>query len=872
MLTLFFPAQAEGTEFLLTTRLMPAQKKTKEKEAPASGTKSHPAFTSSPGGTMPGFNFNKARSVEGIKQSILNHLKFSLARDLLTARPRDWWLATVLALRDRMLDRYMKTQETHNRANTRRVYYLSLEYLMGRLLINNLYSMDMFYQTRTALRELGHSLEELAEQEPDMGLGNGGLGRLAACFLDSLATLELPAIGYGINYEFGLFRQDFRHGEQMEFPDPWREDGTPWQICRPEYRQTARLYGYVEKHFDADGNFREVWMDTQTVVGLPYDIPIAGHGGRTVNFLRLWEARASEDFNLDVFNRGGYVEAVREKMVSETVSKVLYPNDASESGKELRLIQQYFFVCCSLQDIIRRYRTKNEGWEAFPEKVAIQLNDTHPAVAILELMRLFLDEWDLEWDTSWDLVRRTFAYTNHTLLPEALERWSVPLFRKVLPRHLQILFEINHRFLTGEVDAVWPGDDARKRDFSLIEEGQPQMIRMAYLSVVASHTVNGVAALHTELLKRHLLSHFHELYPKKIQNKTNGITPRRWLLGCNPGLTELVTEAIGTGWEADLDRLRELEPLAEDAGFRETFMEVKRRNKVAFAAYIKEEMDLDLDPDAIFDVQIKRLHEYKRQHLNLLHILTLYRRLLRQPDLDIHPRVFIFAAKAAPGYHLAKVIIRAINQVGHAINHDERVNKKLKVVFPPNFGVSLAERIIPTADLSEQISTAGKEASGTGNMKLALNGALTLGTLDGANVEIRDEVGEENIFIFGLKVEEVEAMRAAGYNPWEFYHAHEELRHAIEWLASDAFTPGEHHAFRDLRNSLLDGGDPFFVLADYAAYVEAQEKANRLFGDRAGWARKAILNTARMGKFSSDRTISEYAREIWNLKPMPVSE
>jgi len=824
------------------------------------------------GETRPGFNFNKMHSVEGIKQSILNHLKFSLARDTHTARRRDWWLSTTLALRDRMLDRYMKTQKVHNETNTRRVYYLSLEYLMGRLLINNLHNMQLFEAAKTALEELGHDLEDLSGEEPDMGLGNGGLGRLAACFLDSLATLELPAIGYGINYEFGLFRQELRNGEQVEHPDPWRMDGTPWQICRPEYRQTVQLYGNVEKQFNEDGDYHDVWVNTQTVEGLPYDIPIVGYGGKTVNFLRLWESRASQEFNLDIFNRGGYIEAVRDKAVSETISKVLYPNDASESGRELRLIQQYFFVSCSLKDIIRRYLLKNEKWDTFPEKVAIQLNDTHPAVAILELMCQFMDVHGLGWDQAWDITRKTFSYTNHTLMPEALEKWSIPLFRKVLPRHVQILYEINHRFLHEEVEAAWPGDDEKKKELSLIEEGDPQMIRMAYLSVVASHSVNGVAALHTELLKRHLLKNFHELYPGKIQNKTNGITPRRWLVGCNPDLARLITETIGETWEVDLDKLRRLEDFAEDGQFRKRYMEVKRQNKLRLIEYIKAKTGVELDPDAMFDVQIKRLHEYKRQHLNLLHILTLYRRILHNPDLDIVPRVFIFAAKAAPGYHLAKVIIKAINLVGNKINNDPRVNGKLKVVFPENYEVSLAELIIPAADLSEQISTAGKEASGTGNMKLALNGALTLGTLDGANVEIRDEVGEENIFIFGLEVDEVEALREKGYNPWQYYHKNEELRLVIEWLGSDYFTEGERHAFRDLRNSFLEGGDPYLVLADYESYVQRQGEVDQAFRDKALWTKKAILNTARVGKFSSDRTIREYANEIWKLKSLPVKK
>ncbi len=849
----------------------PAKKSTAKKQTTAKKSTATQTKQAASTETQPGFNFNKLHSTEGFKQSVLNHLKFTLARDTATARHRDWWLCTVYALRDRVLDRFMKTQEFHHRENTRRVYYLSLEYLMGRLMVNNLFNMELMEEAEAALQELGFDIHELAEVEADMGLGNGGLGRLAACFLDSLATLELPAIGYGINYEFGLFRQEFSHGRQMERPDPWREDGTPWQICRPEYRQKVVLYGRVEKQFDEDGNFRDVWVDTKEMEGLPFDIPIVGYGGNTVNFLRLWEAKASQEFDLDVFNKGGYVEAVRDKAISETISKVLYPNDSSESGKELRLIQQYFFVTCSLQDIIRRYKARNGGaWDQFPELVAIQLNDTHPAVAVAELMRQLLDVEELDWDKAWDVVRRTFSYTNHTLLPEALEKWSVPLFERILPRHLQIIYEINHRFLYNEVDKMWPGDDAMKARLSLIEEGHPRMIRMAYLSVVASHTVNGVAALHTELLKRHLFKDFHQLYPTKLQNKTNGITPRRWLLACNPDLTELISERIGKEWVCDLGKLQALEKFARKQDFQEAFMAVKRANKVRLMNHLQAQTGLKLDPDAILDVQIKRLHEYKRQHLNLLHIITLYRELLQNPDMDFHPRVFLFAAKAAPGYGLAKNIIRAINLVGERINNDPRVQDKIKVVFPENYSVSLAEMIIPAADVSEQISTAGKEASGTGNMKLALNGALTIGTLDGANVEIREEVGDDNIFIFGLKVEEVEALREAGYNPWDIYHQNEKLRMALDWIGSDFFTPGEHNAFHAMYHSLLDGGDPFFVLADYQSYCDSQKAVDAAYKDPEKWAEMAIYNTARVGKFSSDRTIMEYATDIWDLEPLPV--
>ncbi len=813
--------------------------------------------------------FSASVTVAEMKDSILAHLEKTLARDTDSATRRDWWIATSKAVQDRILHRFIDTMETHNRENVRRVYYLSLEYLMGRLFRNNIFNAGLFNQVSDALKELGLDIDELATEENDMGLGNGGLGRLAACFLDSLATLDLPAIGYGIHYEFGLFRQEFDNGHQIERPDNWERFGNPWEIIRPEYIQTVRLYGHVENRVDEKGDFKPVWVGTRSVNGIPYDLPICGFGTETVNFLRLWESKASEEFDFQVFNQGGYVEAVRDKAVGETISKVLYPNDATESGKELRLVQQYFFVCCSLQDIIRRYHKKETGWDNFPGKVAIQLNDTHPAVATAELMRILVDEHDLPWDKAWDITRKTFAYTNHTLLPEALEKWSVPLFERVLPRHLQIIFEINRRFLEEEVEAMWPGDDGKKRELSLIEEGDPPMIRMAYLSVVASHAVNGVAALHTQLLRQNLFQNFDELYPGKFQNKTNGITPRRWMLACNPELSGLVTDRIGPGWTTELDQLRALEPLARDADFAKKYLDVKLEKKEQLAEFIERNMGIGVDPTALFDCQVKRLHEYKRQHLNLLHILTLYHRILHDPDYDMVPRVFVFAAKAAPGYYLAKNIIRAINKVGEKINNDPRVEGRIKVAFLPNYGVTLAEKIIPAADLSEQISTAGKEASGTGNMKFALNGALTIGTLDGANVEIREEVGDENIFIFGLRVEEVAELRAQGYNPLRYYEENQELRKALDWLKSDAFTPGESGAFNPLVDSLM-GGDPFLVCADFAAYIEAQGKVDKAYRDRKRWAEMTILNTARVGKFSSDRTIRQYADEIWDLPAVKV--
>ncbi|TAG27584.1 MAG: glycogen/starch/alpha-glucan phosphorylase [Verrucomicrobia bacterium] len=833
--------------------------------APAVPSAVAPVAAPAPSKTTP------APSAAKLKEAILRNLTHTLARDPSSATLRDWWLATAAAVREQILARLIATQAVHNKHNVRRLYYLSLEYLMGRLTENNLQNTRLVEAASEALSELGISLNDLREVEVDMGLGNGGLGRLAACFLDSLATLDYPAIGYGIHYEFGLFKQEFINGHQIEHPDNWMIFGTPWEICRAEYLQEVQLYGRVENVFDDHGGYRQRWVDTKKILGVPYDIPIAGYGTQTVNLLRLWASRSTEEFDLTAFNSGGYVEAVREKAIGETVSKVLYPNDKTENGKELRLIQQYFFVSCSLRDLIRRhFRIAGNTWGNFADKVAVQLNDTHPAVAVAELQRLLVDEEKLSWDAAWSVVTRTFGYTNHTLLPEALEKWSVPLFTRVLPRHTQIIFEINRRLMIT-VEAKWPGDDAKKRICSLVDEGGAKSFRMANLSVVGAHAVNGVAALHTQLLKKDLFPEFDSLYPGKFQNKTNGITPRRWLLDCNPKLTSLLEATLGhREWARDLDQLRSLEAFAAKPNFQGKFMAVKRENKAALAAVIKRECGIEVSPDALFDVQIKRLHEYKRQHLNLLHILTLYRRLLQNPSLDLVPRVFVFAAKAAPGYDLAKNIIRAINVIGKRINEDARIGGKLKVAFLPNYRVSLAEKIIPAADLSEQISTAGKEASGTGNMKLALNGALTIGTLDGANVEIGEEVGDDNIFIFGLTVPQVEALDAKGYSPWDYYHQDAELRAIIDWLGSDYFTPGEHHAFGPLHHSLTGGGDPYKCLADYRSYVLAHERVDAAYRDPVRWAKMAILNTARVGKFSSDRTIHEYAKQIWSLPAVGV--
>ncbi len=808
---------------------------------------------------------------QSLQQSILHYLKYKMGRDSESATPRDWWIATATAVRDRMIERGLETYKVHRTGNVRRVYYLSLEYLIGRLMTNNLINLGLHGAMVEALEDLGQSFEKVRAQEEDMGLGNGGLGRLAACYLDSLSTMDLPAVGYGIHYEFGLFRQEFVNGHQVEHPDNWIVYGAPWELVRPEFTQPVRLFGRCEQVFDAQGNFTWRWVDTKTILGFPYDIPVVGYGTKTVNILRLWASKATEDFDLRTFNEGGYIEAVREKAYGETISKVLYPNDKNENGRELRLVQQYFFVSCSLRDIIRRhFSNPANSWENFAEKQCIQLNDTHPALAIIELLRILLDEQGQPFERAWGITTSVFAYTNHTLLPEALERWSVPLFQRVLPRHLLIIYQVNDH-LMRLCEAKWPGDHGKKRVLSLIEEGGAKSVRMANLCVVGSFAVNGVAELHTRLLRAHLFPEFDALYPGKFTNVTNGITPRRWLRACNPRLSALISTKVGGDWARDLASLRGLERWADDPAFQDEFMAIKRQNKADLAAIIHRECGIEVSPDALFDVQIKRLHEYKRQHLNLLHILALYRRLVQDPGYAMVPRVFVFAAKAAPGYELAKAIIRSINAVAAHVNNDPRVNGKLKVAFLPNYRVSLAARIIPAADLSEQISTAGKEASGTGNMKLALNGALTIGTLDGANVEIQEEVGPENIFIFGHTVEEIEALREAGYDPHRYYAKDEELRAVLDWLGSDYFVKGESPNLPAMvRASLLEGGDPFLVLADFRAYCDAQLKVDAAYRDRRRWARMAILNTARVGKFSSDRSIGEYADRIWKLRRVHV--
>jgi starch phosphorylase len=807
-----------------------------------------------------------------MQAAIVHHLHVTQGTYEEKASPQGWWKATAAAVNEAVMTGLTDTQRTHSTVDTRAVNYLSMEFLMGRLLSNNLNNLQLYEVADTALANLGQSLSDILEEEPDMALGNGGLGRLAACFLDSLATLNYPAVGYGIHYEHGLFEQGFSEGRQVERPDDWREYGNPWEVCRPESVQEIKLYGFVET-LSEGGRAYKVWRPARTVKAVPWDIPIVGFAGSNVNILRLWESRATDYFDWDVFNAGGYVDAQVEQAQAETISKVLYPNDETDAGKELRLIQQYFFSAASLADIVRRYqRAHGDDWSHFAELISVQLNDTHPAVAIPELMRILMDEKRLGWDSAWAICHPVFSYTNHTLLPEALEKWSLPLFARVLPRHLEIIFEINHRFLSQEVEKRWPGDDAIKAELSIIEEGHHRMVRMANLSVIGSNKVNGVAQVHSDLVKSDLFPLFDQLWPEKIINVTNGVTPRRWLKSCNPRLSALIDKHIDSDWPLYLSKLEQLTGLADDEAFQNDFMDIKHQNKVDLATEIKQLTGIEVDATALFDVQIKRLHEYKRQHLNLLHILVLYRRLLEQPDMDIVPRVFLFGAKAAPAYKLAKDIIYAINCVAEKINQDERIQGKLKVVMLPNYRVSLAEKIIPAADLSEQISTAGKEASGTGNMKLALNGALTIGTLDGANIEIAEEAGRDNVFIFGLSVDEVRQLDQQGYNPFDIYRQDEELKAVLDWLDNGYFTPDEPGALASIKHSLLKGGDPFKVLADFRSYCDAQQEVDKRYRDKKAWARSAIINTATMGKFNSDRSIEDYVQRIWHLKPHPRSK
>jgi glycogen phosphorylase len=808
-----------------------------------------------------------AMSVEGLRRDFDHHLRYTLARDRYTAKDRDRYHALALTVRDRLIERWMATQQTHHKQNVKRIYYLSLEFLIGRLLGNAVINLQLEDICREAMLQEKLDWNLLRNYEVDAGLGNGGLGRLAACFLDSMSTMGLPAVGYGLRYDFGIFNQRIVNGYQVEQPDDWLKLGYPWEIAHPEFSFPVQFGGRVETREGPNGTEWH-WMDTRNVVGMPYDLPIVGYGGRTVNTLRLWSARATEEFNLEDFNRGEYVEAVQSKVLAENLTKVLYPNDNVFEGKELRLKQQYFFVSCTIQDILRRFKADGNAWPTFPDKVFIQLNDTHPSLAIPELMRLLMDREGLSWDEAWRLTTATTGYTNHTLLPEALEKWPVDLFGQLLPRHLQIIYEINGRFLR-DVALHYPLDGARLARMSIIEEGGQKYVRMAHLAIVGSCSVNGVAALHTRLLKDKVLRDFAEFWPARFNNKTNGITPRRWLLKANPPLARLITEAIGDGWITDLQQLRQLEPLADDAGFRDRFRTAKQQNKLALAGYIDARLGIAVSPESLFDVQVKRLHEYKRQLLLLLYTIIRYNRLKQDPASNLVPRTVIFGAKAAPGYWMAKLIIKLIHQVAEVINRDPQVNDRLKIVFVPNYRVSLAERIIPAADLSEQISLAGTEASGTGNMKLMLNGALTIGTLDGANVEILEAVGQENIFIFGLKAEEVEQRRPT-YAPRAIYQQDDEIRRALDLVRGNFFSLMEPGIFEPVLRSLLDDGDHYMLLADLRDYIQTQERVDAAFQDREDWTRKAILNVARAGPFSSDRTIQEYTSEIWHVAPVKI--
>ena len=807
---------------------------------------------------------------KALKRSLANRLEYSVGKDHYTATLRDWYHTCAYVIRDRLIERWMETMRTYYREDVKRVYYLSLEFMIGRTLSNSAVSLGINEPLCKALDSIGIDLEEVREQENDAALGNGGLGRLAACFLDSMATLGLPGYGYGIRYEYGMFTQTIEDGCQVEHPDNWLRYGNPWEFPRPEVLYPVKFYGRVVPYHTDQGETRYDWIDTDDVMAMAYDTPIPGYGAETVNNMRLWSAKSSRDFDLGYFNQGNYIKAVADKNDSENLSKVLYPNDTTEMGRELRLKQQYFFVCASLQDILFRFQKHNGDFNHLPDKVAIQLNDTHPSMAIPELMRIMLDIYHLDWDTAWDITTRTFSYTNHTLLPEALETWPVAVMERVLPRHLQIIYEINHRFLT-EVMHNYPGDTELLQRMSIIDEGQGRRVRMPYLAIVGSHKVNGVAALHTELMKATIFADFNRFYPDKIVNMTNGITPRRWLHLANPGLSQLITSRIGDGWICDLDQLKNIAPLAEDADFRREFREVKRVNKQRLADLIRERMKIEVNVDSLFDIQVKRIHEYKRQLLNVLHVVSLYNLIRGNPDYVATPRTVIFAGKAAPGYYLAKLIIRLINDVADIVNNDPAIGGLLKVVFLPNYSVSLAQRIMPACDLSEQISTAGTEASGTGNMKFALNGALTIGTLDGANIEIMEQVGEDNIFIFGLTAAEVEKLRREGYNPRDYYNSNPELKQVLDMIGSGYFSPRECNRYQQLIDNLLDQGDHYMLLADYAAYNTCHLDVAALYKDQEAWSRKAILNTANMGMFSSDRTIREYAQQIWDTHSVKVT-
>lgn len=804
-----------------------------------------------------------------LEELFLKHLEYTLVKDKSTVLSRDIYQALSLALRDRLIERWLRTQYEYRKQDVKKLCYLSMEFLIGRLLGNTLINLDIYDTCYDMLKRLSYSLEDIMEEEPDMGLGNGGLGRLAACFMDSLATQEYPAYGYSIRYEFGIFKQLIQQGYQVEEPDNWLRLGNPWEICRPEYTYRVRFGGRIERAEQPDGRVQYHWVDTDDVMAVAWDIPVPGYENNTVNNLRLWQAKATDEFDFDYFNNGDYVKAVERKNLSENISKVLYPNDNMHLGRILRLKQEYFFTSATLQDIFDSFLKDHTNIFDLPSKIAIQLNDTHPAIAIPEMMRILIDDMKLGWEESWGITTKCFGYTNHTVMPEALERWSVEIFEELLPRHLQIIYEINSRLLS-EMTRRYPGNLIKIRNMSIIEEGKEKFVRMANLAVVGSFSVNGVAELHSQIIKDYIFPDFYEMWPQKFNNKTNGITQRLWLRECNPFLARLISDKIGTGWLTDLSQLRKLENYIDDTDFRENFQEAKWINKRNLARIIYKETGVRVNHESMFDVQVKRLHEYKRQLLNVLHVITLYFRLKDNPDLAVPSRTVLFAGKAAPGYFLAKRIIKLINSVADVVNSDPTIQDKLKVAFLPNYCVSLAEKIIPAADLSEQISTAGYEASGTGNMKFALNGALTIGTLDGANVEMQEEIGMLNMFIFGLTTEEVKNVKATGYRPRDYYERIPELKRVIDAIANNYFSPNEPDIFEPIVYSLLDGGDTYLLLADYEAYIKEQDKVNELFLDHRMWTRKALLNVARIGKFSSDRTIKEYANDIWGIKPAHI--
>jgi glycogen phosphorylase len=817
---------------------------------------------------MPEFVVTEQNHLKGdadsLRDSIVKHLLFTLAKDKYTATKRDLYLAIAYTVRDQMVGRWIKTQQQYYDADVKRVYYLSMEFLIGKTLENSLVNLGLLENCRKAVHDLGFDLDLLVEMEVDAGLGNGGLGRLAACFLDSMATLGIPGYGYGIRYDYGIFTQKIQDGAQIETPDNWLRYGNPWEICRTEYLYPIHFYGRVVQYTDPLGRLHNEWIETEEVMAMAYDTPVCGYNNDTVNTMRLWQAKSPRGFDLRYFNHGDYVRAVEDIAMTENISKVLYPNDNIFEGKELRLKQEYFLVSATIQDIIRRYNKGHIHLDGLPDKVAIQLNDTHPALAIAEMMRILIDREELSWEKAWELTKDTFGYTNHTLLPEALERWPIPLLERVLPRHVQIIYEINRRWLE-EVDRHYPGNLEKQQALSLIEETDPKKVNMAHLAIVGACKVNGVSALHSELLKHHVFKNFWEMDPNKFTNMTNGITPRRWLKTCNPGLANLITRNIGEEWVKDLDQLARLIPFEHDPQFCLEWQQVKRANKEQLAKLIFAEHEMHIDPNSLFDCHVKRIHEYKRQLLNVLRVIYDYNRIKENPQGPWVPRTVIFSGKAAPGYYIAKKIIKLITSVAHIINHDKVVSPLLKVIFLENYRVTLAEKIIPAADLSEQISTAGTEASGTGNMKFALNGALTIGTLDGANIEIAQEVGADHIFIFGMKAEEVATLKQQGYNPWECYNQHQPLRQVLDQIRDGYFSAGDNNFFKPLIANLLDGGDPYCLLADFQSYIDCQKRVSELYRDQSAWTRQSIHNVAKMGKFSSDRTIQNYSCNIWRL-------